>query len=121
MLATAARHYRHPRTAGSLTLVVERSEGEEVLSGALVSGGDRFPIVGGIPRFCPAETYARTFGYQWTLFSSTQLDSHAQWGNVSERRLFAETEWTPRLDGQRILEAGCGMGRFTGGAGAHRC
>ena len=108
-----ARHYRHPRTAGPLTLVVEHVAGEEVLSGALVGGSDRFPILGGIPRFCHAENYTRTFGHQWTLFSTTQLDSRAQWGNVSERRLFAETEWPRRMEGERILEAGCGMGRFT--------
>jgi 2-polyprenyl-3-methyl-5-hydroxy-6-metoxy-1,4-benzoquinol methylase len=93
--------------------VVEHIVGEEVLSGALVGESDRFPIVGGIPRFCHAENYTRTFGYQWTVFSTAQLDSRARWGNVSERRLFAETEWPRRMDGNRILEAGCGMGRFT--------
>jgi len=96
-----------------LTLAVEHIAGDEVLSGALVGGSDRFPILGGIPRFCPTENYAQTFGYQWTLFSATQLDSRAQWGNVSEGRLFAETEWPRRMEGDRILEAGCGMGRFT--------
>jgi 2-polyprenyl-3-methyl-5-hydroxy-6-metoxy-1,4-benzoquinol methylase len=96
-----------------LTLVVEHVAGEEVLSGALVGGSDRFPILGGVPRFCHVENYTRTFGYQWTLFSTTQLDSKAQWGNVSERRLFAETEWPTRMEGERILEAGCRMGRFT--------
>ena len=110
---TDARHYRHPRTAEPLTLAVEHAIGDEVLSGALIGGNDRFPILNGIPRFCNSENYTQNFGYQWTHFASTQLDSRGHWGNVSERRLFAETEWPRRMEGQRILEAGCGMGRFT--------
>ncbi len=113
MLGSAVQYYRHPRTEERLALVAERVAGDEVLSGALVGGGDLFPIVGGVPRFCSVENYAATFGYQWTHFSATQLDSRAQWGRVSEARLFAETGWPRLMQGERVLEAGCGMGRFT--------
>jgi SAM-dependent methyltransferase len=65
-----------------------------------------------IPRFVPSEDYAHSFGYQWNHFDKTQLDSHM--GNdLSRERFFATTQWPQRMDGQVILEAGCGMGRFT--------
>src|SRR5260370_24755227 len=65
-----------------------------------------------MPRFVPSEEYAQTFGYQWTRFDTLQLDRHI--GNdLSRERFFVTTQWPARMDGQRILEAGCGMGRFT--------
>ena len=72
----------------------------------------RFPIVRSIPRFVPSEEYASTFGYQWNSFNRLQLDRHMG-NNLSRERFFATTRWPTRLGGQRILEAGCGMGRFT--------
>ena len=71
-----------------------------------------FPIVRSIPRFVPSEGYAHSFGYQWNYYDKTQLDSYM--GNdLSRERLFATTQWPQKMDGQLILEAGCGMGRFT--------
>jgi 2-polyprenyl-3-methyl-5-hydroxy-6-metoxy-1,4-benzoquinol methylase len=71
-----------------------------------------FPVVRSIARFVPSEDYAHSFGYQWNTFDKTQLDSHM--GNdLSRERFFATTQWPPKMDGQTILEAGCGMGRFT--------
>jgi SAM-dependent methyltransferase len=71
-----------------------------------------FPIVRSIPRFVSDEGYAHNWGYQWNLFEKTQLDSFA--GNrMSHERFFATTHWPANMEGQVILEAGCGMGRFT--------
>jgi 2-polyprenyl-3-methyl-5-hydroxy-6-metoxy-1,4-benzoquinol methylase len=71
-----------------------------------------FPIVRSMPRFVPSEEYAQTFGYQWNRFDKLQLDRHM--GNdLSRERFFVTTQWPARMEGQRILEAGCGMGRFT--------
>ena len=76
------------------------------------SCGRTFPIVRSIPRFVPSEDYAQSFGYQLNYFDKTQLDSHM--GNdLSRERFFATTQWPQKMDGQMILEAGCGMGRFT--------
>jgi SAM-dependent methyltransferase len=33
--------------------------------------------------------------------------------DLSRERFFATTQWPQKMDGQVILEAGCGMGRFT--------
>ena len=113
MLREHADDFRHPRTGRSLKLKVDESDAENVRSGTLSGDGDEFPIVSGIPRFAPVENYARSFGYQWQLFSRTQLDSAATWASESAKRLREETGWPDRLHGQRILEAGSGMGRFT--------
>ncbi len=71
-----------------------------------------FPIVRSVPRFVPSDDYAQTFGYQWNQFDRMQLD-RAAGNDLSHERFFATTQWPSRLDGQCILEAGCGMGRFT--------
>lgn len=86
----------------------------KVADGQLVctSCGRAYPVVRSIARFVPSEDYAHSFGYQWNYFDKTQLDSHM--GNdLSRERFFATTQWPQKMDGQAILEAGCGMGRFT--------
>jgi ubiquinone/menaquinone biosynthesis C-methylase UbiE len=105
--------YRHPATGQPLKLAEERADGDEILAGSLAGDTERFPIIEAVPRFCPPENYASSFGYQWSLFPTSQLDSRAAWKGESARRLFAETGWPRRMEGQKILEAGSGMGRFT--------
>lgn len=75
-------------------------------------GGHSFPVEGGLPRFVPDEGYADSFGLQWQSFSRSQLDS-VTGIPASRERLFKGTGWPERMDGELILEAGCGMGRFT--------
>jgi len=101
--------YRHPVTGRPLELEFERDEGDEILTGRLVGDGDQFPIIEAVPRFCPTSNYAASFGYQWSLFPTRQLDSRNVWGDQSAQRLFAETGWPSRMEGQTILEAGSGI------------
>jgi SAM-dependent methyltransferase len=76
------------------------------------SCGRVFPVARSISRFVSGEEYAKSFGYQWNYFDKAQLDSHV--GNdLSRERFFATTQWPQKMAGQVILEAGCGMGRFT--------
>jgi SAM-dependent methyltransferase len=70
------------------------------------------PILRSMPRFVPSEMYAASFGFQWNKFPTLQVDSVMK-NNLSRTRFFATTGWPERLDGQRVLEAGCGSGRFT--------
>lgn len=79
---------------------------------ACTSCGRFYPIVRSMPRFVPTENYAQTFGYQWNRFNRLQLDAHMH-NDLSRERFFATTQWPAHMGGQRILEAGCGMGRFT--------
>jgi SAM-dependent methyltransferase len=74
--------------------------------------GASYPVVGGIPRFVSSDNYAASFGEQWNRHRLTQLDSVTGLP-ISRQRVFATTRWSERLDGQQILEAGSGAGRFT--------
>lgn len=125
MLRSEEIQYRDPKTQVRLSLRVDVEENGQVVEGALVSpDGDTYAVVRGIPRFCPVENYAESFGFQWQKYDTVQLDSKSQWGSVSEKRFFGESGWPRDMKGQRILEAGSGMGRFTehlAGTGAEIC
>jgi SAM-dependent methyltransferase len=74
--------------------------------------GRDYPIVAGVSRFVEAEHYAGSFGFQWNRFAKTQLDS-ANGTTLSRDAFMQKTGWTlPSLAGCRVLDAGCGMGRF---------
>ena len=66
----------------------------------------------GIPRFLADDGYAESFGEQWNRWRRVQLDS-VTGKPLSRTRLFAGSGWPERLDGERVLEVGCGAGRFT--------
>jgi 2-polyprenyl-3-methyl-5-hydroxy-6-metoxy-1,4-benzoquinol methylase len=92
-------------------------EGEFLVS----SDGERVPFVRGIPRFVLYDSYASSFGLEWTIHSQTQLDSSTR-THLSRARL-ERCLGMPlsELRGKLVLEAGCGAGRFTElmvGAGA---
>jgi SAM-dependent methyltransferase len=71
-----------------------------------------YPVVNGIPRFVAAENYAAGFGMQWNKFRATQLDSHSG-HDISHERFYRTTGWLPeQLAGKRVLDVGCGAGRF---------
>ncbi len=59
-----------------------------------------------------ARRYTTSFGFQWLQHARAQLDSVTRLP-ISRSRLFSVTDWPQRMDGQRILEAGSGAGRFT--------
>lgn len=90
------------------------NDADAVSSGTLRCTGCSagFPIVEGIPRFVPTENYADSFGYQWNLFKSEQLDS-SNGTDQSMARFVEETPWSQdQLEGRWVLDAGCGAGRF---------
>lgn len=74
--------------------------------------GRSYPVVGGIPRFVPQENYASAFGLQWKTYRKTQLDSYTG-TSISRDRLERCLGGFDAVRGKRVLEAGCGAGRFT--------
>jgi SAM-dependent methyltransferase len=84
------------------------------LEGAVVCRqcGSSYRVRAGVPRFIPDESYAGSFGFQWNKFRRTQLDSFTGM-SLSSDRLFQVTQWPRNLEGQRLLEAGSGAGRFS--------
>lgn len=105
---------RCPQTGTMLHLEDAKEEDGQIHSGWLVSeeGGHRYPVREFVPRFVPGSNYADSFGRQWNQFRQTQLDSYS--GHpISARRFWQSTDWTPEeLQGQWVLDVGCGAGRF---------
>ena len=65
----------------------------------------------GVMYFVDDGAYTNSFGLQWNEFATVQLDTPEY--RESERRIRAETGFTPdSIAGKRVMEAGCGMGRF---------
>ena len=74
--------------------------------------GRNYPVVRSIPRFVPEDNYATSFGFQWNRFRKTQLDSHTG-VSISRDRFMSFTGWRAEdLAGRRVLDVGCGAGRF---------
>lgn len=91
-----------------------------VMSEAIMPGrgtlriGDRtVPFRGRVVRFRTDDSYNDSFALQWKAFRLTQYDDRN--GTTLTRDRFArETGWPAEgLDGEVVLEAGCGAGRFT--------
>ena len=76
-------------------------------------GGGTYPIIQDVPRFVSSDNYAAAFGLEWTLHSKTQLDSHTGTDITAQRLERSLGRTIASLRGLRILEAGCGAGRFT--------
>jgi SAM-dependent methyltransferase len=106
-----------PNCRGALRLSGQEESSnkpDEVEAGALSCKecAAAFPIVRSLPRFVSSDNYAASFGLQWTKFPTVQLDS-VMGNDLSRKRFYDCTRWPRELSGQRILEAGCGAGRFT--------
>jgi SAM-dependent methyltransferase len=75
-------------------------------------GGHRFGEHDGLLSLVPSDNYADSFSLEWRRHSRTQVDKF-NGTHISKDRFFEYTSWPRDLRGQRILEAGCGSGRFT--------
>lgn len=84
-----------------------------VLSNTKCKCGFEYVVMNGVVVMTPNENYTDSFGFQWTRFPSTQIDSQ-NGAKYSKDRFFAETHWTEReLTSAVVVDAGCGSGRFT--------
>jgi SAM-dependent methyltransferase len=103
----------YDQAAGELELLADvLSASAEIEDGRLIFGGRAVPCRGGVFRFREDSGYNRSFALQWNRFKTNQIDTVN--GTQLSRRRFAETGWAlSSLEGKRVLEAGCGAGRFT--------
>ena len=104
-----------PETGRRLHLKNAKCDGHgDIVAGLLCEpeSGNEYPIAKHIPRFVPPENYAESFGFQWKVHARTQHDAYSG-VDVSGNRFRQETKWGSGLDGEVILEAGSGAGRFT--------
>ena len=113
------KHYSCPACKGGEFDVVPADEKAFANTGTIDMGELRcgtcretYFIGNGIPRFLKKDNYAGSFGVQWNLNRRTQLDSFTEL-TISRDRLFNVSRWPQRMEGEYILEAGSGAGRFT--------
>lgn len=87
----------------------------EIKEGTLICNRcfKKYTIRNYIPRFVEEDNYASSFGLEWNKHAQTQIDKF-NGTNISRDRFYLETNWNPEdLRNKKILEAGCGAGRFT--------
>jgi SAM-dependent methyltransferase len=111
------RYLECPNCQGALSLLGHPRPGcevDEIEEGTLncTQCGGAYPIVRSLPRFVPDDNYGASFGFQWNKFPTLQVDSVMR-NDLSRRRFYDCTRWPRQLPSERILEAGCGSGRFT--------
>jgi len=99
-----------------------RLEGTKFASNGLVESGvlattdgEAYPIIRGIPRFVKDEGYSHNFGYEWRRWPRLQFDEEnigRPMAGHSERKWEGVVGFRESIDGQTVLEFGCGAGRF---------
>ena len=105
---------RSPASGQRLHLSASRlAAGDDVLEGDLSDGSQVHPITAGIPRFETDAGVSGSFGRQWSWWQRVQLDSVNN-TTLTHQRLMDGTGWSrDRIGGLRVLDAGCGAGRFS--------
>ncbi|TWU09683.1 Ubiquinone biosynthesis O-methyltransferase [Symmachiella macrocystis] len=104
MNSTFYEQLRGPESGGQLRPDAEQSQLVDE------SSGDAYPILDGIPRFVASEHLA-SFGLQWNKYEVAHDDE--------DRATFQAKTGMPLADltGLRVLDAGCGGGRYSKIAG----
>jgi len=100
---------------GRLICHADSTRADEVLEGTLECAGcrARFPIRRGVPRMvperlaAPEQASSRAFGTQWRMLARLLP------GFLTEFRSYLEPLDAADIRGRAVLDAGCGMGKFS--------
>lgn len=104
---------RCPRCLAGLTVQEAGHQLDDLDNGTLICAeGHAFPVVRGVPRFVDQDAYTSSFSYEWQRFRHTQLDSFTGRHDTRDRLQASLNFPLEELRGKRVLDAGCGMGRF---------
>ncbi|MGI9145249.1 MAG: methyltransferase domain-containing protein [Chloroflexota bacterium] len=102
-----------PECGGALAVQETRVTADEIEAGTLTCAqGHVFPVLRGVPRFVEQDAYTQSFSYEWQRFQRTQLDSVTRRHDTRDRLQASLNFPLEALRGKRVLDAGCGMGRF---------
>ena len=104
-----------PDCGGDLSIEAGESVGGEVKTGTLrcEAGDHRFSIRGFVPRFVGEDDYADAFDVEWNEFRTAHLRSFTGLDYLERQMRGAVDFPLERLEGKLVLDAGCGLGRFT--------
>ena len=106
-------HLVCPASGDALTLETFKRDGDEILEGRLSSPrGRSYAISRGVPRMCPSEAYASSFGYEWNSYSRIYFDGTDRFRihstQAQMQRKLGLSAATARHG--RVLDVGCGTG-----------
>ncbi len=103
-----------PACQGKLECKITKAQSNEIEEGMLTckNCSGNYPVRNFIPRFVKEDNYAASFGLEWNKHSKTQIDKF-NGTSISKDRFYSQTNWDRSLKNQKILEVGCGAGRFT--------
>ncbi|MBA2504688.1 MAG: methyltransferase domain-containing protein [Thermoleophilaceae bacterium] len=103
-----------PNCDSDLELRGEQLELDDVAAGELVCENDHaFPIVRSVPRFVPGDSYADAFGLEWTAFRTAHLKQFTGLDYLDRQFQDCLDFDLSALAGKTVLDAGCGLGRFS--------
>src|SRR3989344_998354 len=115
-----AEHLVDPITKEPLQLAIHQQVGKHVMSGVLRSARNEYKITNGIPRLLPPDT-AHTSSFQ----AHQQKNAHSfayEWNNIYRENTYEKQNFLHFLNpfvreqdlaGKKLLDVGCGSGRFT--------
>lgn len=106
-----------PDCKGEFSLVEKIVEDGEIREGILRCCNNSYRITNFVPRFIDSDKYVSSFSFEWKVHKNTQLDSanlNSRMSGQSHRDFEKRVDFPlSELKGKRVLDVGCGVGRFS--------